>query len=421
MRKPSERAGLLLPQSKIAHRMEVAIPLVSQSNLASLGAITLLFIGIAGCGDKRGVIQTERTDSAGVEIILSTGEDHILDWSFERLFALGGAEAGPESFYRVVPGLVDADAHGNLYVLNSPAAEVAVFDSAGGFVRSMGSRGAGPSEIQQPSTMSVSAAGVVAIFDFGKATLVRYTLDSGSLPPVGFRHFPTPTRQRHFAISTAVTFVVTMDFSSPGHGPTHVLRRFTATDTTTLTAVSFPSSEMAMYPRCGGGLNLPPIFAAELVWDAQEDLAAVNKTPDYVIDVFERGVLVRSVRRRLKTPVATPALAAAELGEGFRINFGQGPCLIPAHEMVEKRGFAAQLPLIVQVAVAPDGEIWVLRRDAADLDKRLVDVFGSDGAYLGTLTDADLYPVAFLGTSRLATVETDSLDVDRLVVYNVGR
>ena len=119
--------------------------------------------------------------------------------------------------------------------------------------------------------------------------------------------------------------------------------------------------------------------------------------------------------------MATPALAATELGEGFRIDFGQGPCLIPPDEMVEKRGFATQIPLIMRVAVSPSGEIWVLRRDPAALDRRLIDVFAADGAYLGTLSDASLYPVAFLGTSKIATVTTDSLDVDRVAVYDVGR
>ncbi len=109
------------------------------------------------------------------------------------------------------------------------------------------------------------------------------------------------------------------------------------------------------------------------------------------------------------------------MGEGFRINFGRGPCTIPPAEMVEKRGFAERVPIILRVAVAPDGEVWVLRRDVADLETNLIDVMDSDGAYLGTLTNLDLFPVAFLGPNKVATVETDSLDVDRLVVYNVSR
>ena len=100
---------------------------------------------------------------------------------------------------------------------------------------------------------------------------------------------------------------------------------------------------------------------------------------------------------------------------------GLGPCLISPEEMVEKRGFATQIPLIVSVVVSPSGEIWVLRRDPADLDRRLIDVYAADGGYLGTLSDASLYPVAFLGTSKIATVTTDSVDVDRVAVYDIGR
>ncbi len=85
-------------------------------------------------------------DSAGVEIATYAGPDVPLDWRFDSLFALGDTDAGEQSFYELQGGVVGADARGNLYVLDTSAKRIAVFDSAGRFVRLMGKPGGGPGE-----------------------------------------------------------------------------------------------------------------------------------------------------------------------------------------------------------------------------------------------------------------------------------
>ena len=125
------------------------------------------------------------------------------------------------------------------------------------------------------------------------------------------------------------------------------------------------------------------------------------------------------MRRRVGTRVATSALAVEELGDGFRFNFGQGLCVIPPREMVERRGFAEQIQWIVSVALSPGGDLWILRRDATNLGAPVIDVFTKDGAYLGTSNATAVYPLAFLGAGRVVAVATDSLDVDRVAVYRV--
>ncbi|NIQ56025.1 MAG: hypothetical protein GWN85_21895, partial [Gemmatimonadetes bacterium] len=54
-----------------------------------------------------------------------------MGWEFTGLLTLGGEESGPESFYRVGRGLVDADGRGRIYVLDPTNARVVVFDAEG--------------------------------------------------------------------------------------------------------------------------------------------------------------------------------------------------------------------------------------------------------------------------------------------------
>ena len=95
-------------------------------------------------------VQQKRVDSAGVEIVTYAGPDVPLAWSFDSLFALGGADSGPQSFYQV-NGAVGGDADGNIYVLDTSAKRIVVFDSAGTFVRTMGRPGGGPGSFSTDS------------------------------------------------------------------------------------------------------------------------------------------------------------------------------------------------------------------------------------------------------------------------------
>jgi hypothetical protein len=192
-----------------------------------------------------------------------------------------------------------------------------------------------------------------------------------------------------------------------------------------------PGSEMVIYPECGGGLNLPPLFTPEIAWDIRSDRLAVSATSAYRVDVLlvapdseipgapVRVTMVRSLRRAIEPRDATRDLAIQELGEGFRINFGRGPCTIPPDRMVDGRGYASTIPWVRRIAVAPDGAVWIERRMIGRDSAGPIDVFDADGAYVGTLAAGSPFPIVFLRPDRIAYALTDEMDVDRLVVADV--
>jgi hypothetical protein len=85
--------------------------------------------------------------------------------------AIGGADADDDAyFYEKFGGVeVDADAAGNIYVLDNGNTRIQVFDAKGRFLRSLGAEGEGPGEFQIPGKISVNAHGDVAVFDMGQA------------------------------------------------------------------------------------------------------------------------------------------------------------------------------------------------------------------------------------------------------------
>lgn len=358
-----------------------------------------------------------RTDSAGVTIAVNDSVDRPLAWTFTERFSLGGEESGPASFYSLWSQAVDVDAAGNLYVLDAPNHRVVVFDSAGAFVRTFGGEGGGPGEMQRPWNLSVTGDGTVSVYDFAKRGLVRFAAEGAPLPPRtiiaeggapldGLRATTTGliALRRVYGDEAGVRVEL-----ATGDSLTHVVA-----------SVLQAQGTMHMYSACGGGLNLPPIFEPEIVWDGADDLLAVNAEAGYVVDLYRGASRVASYRRGTAPRPATPELAARELGEGMRVDFGRGPCVLPVDETVEARGTAALVPAIGRLTLAPDGELWVERRTVGD-EPRLIDVFTADGDYRGTLGAGAPAPIAFLPSGDVIAIEQDDFDIERLVVYRVAR
>jgi hypothetical protein len=201
----------------------------------------------------------------------------------------------------------------------------------------------------------------------------------------------------------------------------YALRLVTPLDTVLIAAQTFPRPTMVRYASCGGGLNLPRIFESGLAWVAWDDQISVSSSPAYSFEVHRATVLRRIVRRDVATRTATRDMALAELGEGFTINFGRGPCVIPPQEMVDGRGFAPELAWIAEIAIAPDGETWVLRKVVGSDSSGPIDIFDETGAYVGTLPEGGPFPILFLGQDRFAAREKDELDITRVVVFEVDR
>jgi hypothetical protein len=362
-----------------------------------------------------------RTDSAGIEIVESPREDTQLPWTLEKEFDLGGEETGPESFFSVGPMTVGVDSLGRIHVLNSQESQVAIFSPQGEFIRNVGGHGEGPGEISMGSSLSVSPAGVVSVFDFGKGGLVRFGPEGEPLPTLPFRFYPWPGTTRHLAETADGFLVATMITPLEENTFRHALQLVSESDTMVVADHSSPRPEMAMFPSCGGGLNLPRIFEVQVSWAASDGTVVVARSDLYELGVYEAGDLVRIVRRALGARPASDQMAMEELGEGYTINFGRGPCTIPPREMVDARGFAETLPWIQQLTLAPGGEIWVGRREVGRSTPGIIDVFDGTGAYLGTLPPESPFPLAFLGDDRFAAAETDALDIGRLAVYRVLR
>lgn len=367
---------------------------------------------IAACGASPPDIVVERTDSAGIELVTSSANDAPLEWTARERFVLGGADEGPESFYRLAPSYMGTDDLGRIHILNGATDRVVTFGPDGELIRELGRKGGGPGEFEMVGSMSVSESGEIALFDYGKMALVRWDSAGELLPQIHFPHPPNiggGPHQRH----TSGGYLV----STGGRIDDERVQRLiavTGEDTTLLAVAPQPDQGMVMFEKCGGGVSFPPLFTPTVVWDHRDGTTAVAPGAEYRIDLWRDGQLFRSIRRDIPVTPATRELAIAEAGEGFTINFGRGPCTVPPDEYADARGWGPAVSAIARLALAPDGSLWVQRRVPGEGNPP-IDIFDADGAYAGTLPAGTEFPALMLKDGAVGVITTDELDVQRLV------
>ena len=93
---------------------------------------------------------------------------------------LGVVEGDPNFVFGEIRG-VDAGADGTIYVLDGLASEIRAFDSAGHFLRTIGSRGEGPGEITEASGMVLAGDTILWVQDHAKWTMVGLSPEGGEM------------------------------------------------------------------------------------------------------------------------------------------------------------------------------------------------------------------------------------------------
>jgi hypothetical protein len=391
--------------------------MVPIARASTVVVVAFALSALVACGTTDADSGTQRADSSGVEIVTYRGPDRMLEWRFELAFTLGGEDTDEESFYELSAAYVGTDANGNLYILDTSAKRVVVFDAEGNHLRTMGGEGGGPGEMRFPFALGVSPSGVASAFDVPKRALVRFGPDGAVLDEIRVT-FPYAGGPFVDHDGSMVFPVQKLDPESETF--TDQLLAISGTDTLRLVSHVRPAGKTIVLESCGMQLfGANPVFSPTMRWSPSGDGVAVVTASDYDIAFYRGNALTRVLRRALEPAPATREAAAASVGDGMRVVAAGVVRICDSEEVVDKRGFAETIPVIGGFARGPAGTLWV-RRSAGPGSPEPIDVFDRDGTYLGTLPDGTPFPVAVIH-GQIAAIETDEADVDRLAVYRIDK
>jgi hypothetical protein len=341
-----------------------------------------------------------RADSAGVKLITSSRADTALSWRFDTVGVLTDSLGEPWLFTGLSPQMVLTDRAGRTYVLDREPA-IRRFGRTGQYERSVGRKGGGPGEMQFPISM-VQQGDTIGVVDVGRTALVRWGPDFEPIDDLPLRD--GLVRTQRIAFRTGGFWLERYSFDSTG--TTVELRADTSGGESLLSLFQPAPRNRKMLEACGGRMRMlqPRFFEPTLQWDNEGARALAYTGPSYELRLYEGSRLLAIVRRDLVPSAPTLDDVRRLYPEGMKVQAGPMNCEISLEMLTEGAEMAPSMPFANGVVLLPDGSMWVQR--SLRNEPPVLDVFGSDGAYAGSVRGFGL-PLGLLPNGELLVPQED--------------
>ena len=386
-----------------------------------LAATVFITVPFLGCGDRTSSNQwpgSIDTLPSGVVLVENPSSDQwpgVPAWTAHEDLRIGTVEGrGPDVFGSIEAFGVRAD--GSIFILDSQAQEIRVFDSAGQYVRTIGRRGSGPGEFQGATGLAFGPLGDLWVVDYRNVRYSRFDQEgnfvtsfrrsaatgsvypwlggvdpSGHLWDIGLEVTETVSGLTRMRQRGAIRF-----------HPIRLNTDFSSADT--LPPVEYQPDFLGPLARPFGGRLTFSFNPNGYFWIAH--------TSEYRL--HQRTVEGDTLR--VVTLPLTPVPVTDTERDSVVASFRDVPFVTVRDDDIPEFK-----PVLQRLVTDDAGRLYVFPVTEPELEGRVVDVFQSDGVYQGRMT----LPVTFaLGPGRplplfrgrhAYAVTTDELDVQYLV------
>ena len=405
------------------------------------------------------------------EIIRLPAEDRRLEPGFEEIYRVGSLTGEDwEQFGRIYE--VAFDGAGNAYLLDIDAFTVMVVDRVGALVRTIGRQGDGPGEFDFPRQLAVLEDGRVVVSDIARHRAFQIFDSDGRFDRgvrvgdnlLGMRGRLHAQRGEDDAVilsgrvdrfepgrsvrdqsgqgrrpvlrialdrDTAVWDTVALGWAPPSFTRLEVAGRNLLMEGQTPPPRTF-DPELLVGPLPGGGVVFSDSSTYAIkVTDQDGAVSRILTRPfqpepvtdrileaeiERQIEAYVAGVEARGQRPRVMTNAST-----GETVVGVMDDWMQEAALRSTRAILEATPAADEVPVILDLRITWDGEIWVRRRGDDLFSQGPIDVLTQDGRYLGSYPADTPMPTAFGPEGLVAFVETGELGEHTVVVKRMPR
>lgn len=394
---------------------------------------------------------------SGQQKVELPARDRAITLQTRDLFRVGAVEgADHETFANVMD--VAFDAKGNLYVLDATAFRIVVFDAAGRFVRMIGRQGGGPGEFGLPTALAILPSGELVVNDAMKGSLQMFSpageyLRSVSLgedlgravgrmrPGGGGVVTETMSRRR---VSEGAARGNLERIQLPARSVTWLAFGDTVAARRLFNAP--PREAKLNAPQRANGavvrMSMSTAFEPSLLWTPLPagGIAASHSEHYRIAIVDANGRPLRYLERPIEPKKVTDAdrkqfmenrkngVGMGAIGGAAVVAFSSsaggsartgppasGVMRMDASDLKESDiTWNDVIPVVRALGADAFGRLWI-QRTAPDQGEGAIDLVDSGLRYLGTLS-AQPMPRAFGPDGRVAYIERDELDVQRVVV-----
>ena len=380
-------------------------------------------------------------DSAGIQIVENPDEGIWSagdTWTVEEELQIGVMDGDPELQFGAING-IDATPGGEIYVLDSQASRVRVFDADGTLLRAFGQAGQGPGELSQaPAGLFLSGEGTLLVPDMMNQRITRFTREgeaSGSVPldftagiPILFAAGPQGRLYQQ------VRRMTLPGMAEVEGGPVDLLFVLGNDGSVADTLARMTPGESFSF---GGGAPSIRIFAPENLWTVLGDGELVSgKNSTYSLDIRNPQGQLTTILRRASTRRPVSESEKESFRGAMRSaweNAGMPPAMAAQMEQVVE--FEETWPALAALLAGPEGTLWVQRVDPEtaidpaafeDLQNLQVgspawDVFDAEGRYLGIVEMPERFTPRRVVGDLIYGVQTDEMGVARVARLRVVR
>jgi hypothetical protein len=399
------------PFRRLPYGLSAPLPLFS--------AVAALLASIACSAAKGGTAWEGTIDTLPSGMVVVTNPatgvwDSASAWRVVEELRIGTLDGlGPDLFGQV--NALEVDGAGRIYVIEGQSQEIRVFDAAGRHVRTIGRRGGGPEEFNQPIGMTWAPDGTLWVVDPGNNRIaVIDTAGSFSTSHYmlgGFVFMPWPG-----GFDAHGTFYnYAPDLAGQDFGLFMVRYDSLLTPIDTLRPPRFPGERSYFEVRNpGGGVMRTGVpFSPRLEWQLtpQGDFWFAMTGPYELYHRAAAGDTLRKVARAFEpVPVTSVDVDSAVAGlEWFTSQGGK----------VDRSLIPDVKPAISGFLLADDGSMWVslVTQDRKNQGREF-DVFDPEGRYLGGVGlpfALHLYPIPIIRDGFIYGVTEDELEVPFVV------
>ncbi len=390
-----------------------------------------------GAGAWEGTV----TDSAGVAVVhnpavpMWRAED---EWSATEELRIG-TMAGEQNYQFGQITFLDVGPDGTIYVADLQAVEIRAYDATGKHVLTVGGKGSGPGELQQPQFVLADPDGGFIVPDLGNQRVNRYGPGGesrGSFPIQMQAGVPT-----RWMVDPAGRLMAQLrGLNLPGMAaleggdPIVVYDIMGAVVDTVAVLPKGQTLEGMTQER----LSIK-VFAPEPVWDLDPEgniLYAMNDQFRILVNTPD-GTLTRVITKEVEPKPVEEAdrNAILRLLREQYAQYGVPPAQM--EQIMSGIGFADYYPAFGQLFVGPEGTLWVQRiRSARDMagaageevefDPQAIgspewEVFDAEGRWLGVVTLPDRFQPVDVRGDDLYGIWRDEMDVQYVMRLRVNR
>ncbi len=338
--------------------------------------------------------------------------DSTTAWHLEETLRIGAVEGdGPDVFGGV--SAVQVDGRGHVYVLESQADEIRVFDAGGGYIRTIGRRGGGPGEFENPVGMDWDSRGRLWVVDVRNG---RYSAFDSSGAYVTQR----PRLAGFYAVPWPGGFGPEGRLLDIGLDPPDkpILVRYDSAGVPvdTVRVPHFEGDVFSIPQR----VSVAVPFAPFLVWrlDRRGFIWSMVTSEYRIVQQNLAGDTVRVIEKVFHPlPVtAEDEEEAIESLDWFRREGGR----------IDRSRIPGAKPAIIRQGILVDhsGNLWVRPVVPEALRLRVFDVFDPEGRYLGRAISAvpiQSSPLPTFTADAVYGVSVDELEVPYVVRLDIRR